>query len=220
MKLHFSDEKFPGILISFCGIDGSGKTTQIEMLTSWLEQKRYMVTNTFQPTKTVRELALFRQFVDSDKHEGLEYRSLSLITVSDRLQHSRQFILPKLMNSEIVITDRYFFSALANLWARGYKNDKWIFEIASFIPKPDIAFFMDTNFDTSLKRVRSRPNEKEKFIDIEFDKKLYENMMQIGKDSDGVFLKGENAIDEIHKTVILYISDILNRKLTNNLGGN
>ena len=216
MKLKFSNERFPGILISFCGIDGSGKTTQIEILTSWLKQKGHSVSNTFQPTKTVRELALFRQFVDSDNHEGLEYRSLSLITVSDRLQHSRHYILPRLLKSEIVITDRYFFSALANLWSRGYKNDKWIYEIATFIPKPDIAFFMDTSFDVSLKRVRSRSNEKNKFIDIEFDRKLCDNIIQIGKESNGVFLDGESAIDEIHDKVISHVSDIIDSKFTRN----
>ena len=215
MKLNFSDEIFPGILISFCGIDGSGKTTQIEMLSSWFKQKGYRLTKTFQPTKEVRESALFRQFVDSGEHDGLEYRSLSLITISDRLQHSRHFILPKLMNSEIVLTDRYYYSALANLWARGYKNDKWIYEIAGFIPKPDIAFFMDTDFDVSLQRVRNRPNEKERFIDVEFDNELCRNMKQIGKESNGVFLDGEDTIENIHEAVVLHVNHALSRKLVN-----
>ena len=212
MKLKFSDEVFPGILISFCGIDGSGKTTQIDMLSSWLAQKHYETTRTFQPTTAVRESALFRQFVDSNKHSGLEYRSLSLITVSDRLQHSRHFILPKLMNSEIVISDRYFYSALANLWTRGYKNDKWIYEISSYIPKPDLSFFIDTDFDISLQRVRKRPNEKEKFIDVDFNRSLCTNLMQIGKESDCIILNGEDTIENIHSVVISHLEHTLSHK--------
>lgn len=68
MKLEFSKEIFPSILISFCGIDGSGKTTQINCL------KNYIIDHglnepflTFQPIKEMRENFLFRKFVDGKR---------------------------------------------------------------------------------------------------------------------------------------------------------
>jgi len=157
--------------------------------------------------------------MDSSNHEGLEYRSLSLITVSDRLQHSRSFILPKLMNSEVVISDRYYYCALANLLSRGYMGDKWIYEIANFIPKPDVSFFIDINFDVAVNRVRNRTNEKSESIDEEFNKKLNENSICIGKSNDGVLLNGNDTINEIHNEVVYHVNKVVKRKLISQQGG-
>ena len=200
MRLDFSDEKFPGILICFCGLDGAGKTTQIEILKNRIIRDGYgEPTCTFQPTKEMRQNFLFRKFVDGKKsdYEAYEYRSLSLLTVSDRLQHSRHVILPQLLDGKIVISDRYFYTALINLRARGYKEDKWIYEIAKYIPKPDLTFFINVDFDEAMRRVRSREEEKDRYIHMKFHKKLWEEYQYISHKTDCIILDNKLCIEEM-----------------------
>ena len=63
---------------------------------------------------------------------------------------------------------------LANLCARGYERDRWIYEIAKqSIPAPDLAFFLDVPVETAVARVRQRPEEKDRYIDMELQNKLW-----------------------------------------------
>ena len=204
MRLEFSDEKFPGILISFCGLDGAGKTTQIEILRNHIINDGYDAPFcTFQPTKEMRQNFLFRKFVDGEKsdYEAYEYRSLNLLTVSDRLQHSRHVILPQLLDGKTVISDRYFYTALINLRARGYKQDRWIYEIAKYIPKPDLTFFINVDFDEAVRRVRSREEEKNRYIDMEFHKKLWEEYLYISQNTECIVLDNKLSIEEMATVV-------------------
>ena len=65
-------------------------------------------------------------------HYAYDYRSLSLLAASDRIQHCSRVIVPELKKGRLVISDRYFYSCLANLRARGYTEDRWIYEVADF----------------------------------------------------------------------------------------
>jgi dTMP kinase len=172
-EIKFNEESYPGLLIVFCGSDGSGKTTQIKKLEELIKSKKKSCVLTKQPTEMVRQSYLFDRYIHN--HDGgkeIEYRALSFVTVSDRIQHSLRFIKPALENGEVVISDRYYFSAIANLRARGYKQDEWIYEVATWLPKPDLAIFLDVPYDESLKRVRARPEEAKRYIDEEFERKL------------------------------------------------
>ena len=160
-----------GLLITFCGLDGCGKTTNLTKLKEELERE-YPVFLTKQPTNAVRNSEIFRTYMDYPDHSAFDYRSLSLLAASDRLQHGSKVIEPALRDGKIVISDRYFYSCLANLHARGFEKDEWIYEIAESIVKPDIAFFFDVPVETAVKRVRRRKKKKERYIDIELQYKL------------------------------------------------
>lgn len=94
--------------------------------------------------------------------DAYDYRSLSLLAASDRLQHVNKVIEPQMAQGKVVISDRYFYSCLANLRALGFENDQWIYEIAESVVKPDVAFFFDVPVETAVKRVRSRIEEKDR----------------------------------------------------------
>lgn len=158
--LHMYEHGTPGLLITFCGLDGCGKTTMIRRLTAFLQHAGIEPLLTKQPTNAVRQSEIFRTYMDSPEHAQYEYRSLSLLAASDRVQHANKLILPALRQKKIVISDRYFYSCVANLRARGYEKDRWINEISAYIPKPDIAFFLDTPVSAAVARVRRRPEEK------------------------------------------------------------
>lgn len=185
-----------GKLITFCGLDGSGKTTMIELL------KRDFVCPviTKQPTKAVRQSEIFRNYMDCAEHEGFEYRSLSLLAASDRIQHSNQVILPELEKGKIVISDRYYYSCLANLRARGYVQDQWIYEIASFLPEPDLAVFVDVPVNVAIRRVRGRENEKDSYIDIALQEQLREEYLSIAAVCNGLVIDGTaNRMDNLER---------------------
>ena len=171
MKLEMLNNEFEGKLITFCGLDGCGKTTQIRRLVKWLEDNGYKVYLTKQPTDFVRESEIFRTYMDSPEHEDYDYRALSLLCASDRVQHSNRVISQKLKEGYIVISDRYFYSCLANLIARGFNKDMWIYEIAKSIRKPDVSFFLNVPVEDAIARVRARPEEKDRYIDIGLQKK-------------------------------------------------
>lgn len=199
-KLNMRPNETNGVLITFCGLDGCGKTTMIRKLMADLE-KEYPIFLTKQPTDFVRQSAIFRTYMDSPNHNDFDYRSLSLLAASDRIQHSNKVIEPEMEKGNIVLSDRYFYSCLANLRARGFKADQWIYEIAESIVKPDIAFFFDVPVEKAVSRVRSREAEKNRYIDMDLQYKLHEEYRKICEMNDGILVSTELSVEESYKTV-------------------
>lgn len=206
--LDMKANRAPGYLFTFCGLDGCGKTTMLNKLKEDLEG-RYQVILTKQPTNSVRESAIFRTYMDSPNHEEYDYRSLSLLAASDRVQHANKVIEPELKRGNIVISDRYFYSCLANLRARGFVQDKWIYEIAESIVKPDIAFFFDVPVELAVKRVRSREEEKNRYIDMDLQHKLRSEYLAICKANNGVLVSTEKPIEDSYAIVKQAVERVL-----------
>ena len=199
-SLNMEKNNTKGFLFTFCGLDGCGKTTMLTRLKKELE-KEHSVFLTKQPTDAVRNSDIFRTYTDTPNHDAYDYRSLSLLAASDRLQHCNKVIKPQMQSGEIVISDRYFYSCLANLRARGFKNDAWIYEIAKSIVKPDIAFFFDVSVETAIKRVRSRAAEKDRYIDIDLQYKLRSEYISICKANGGILISTEKPIEDCYDIV-------------------
>ncbi len=209
IKLDMRPNRTRGKLITFCGLDGCGKTTMLNRLRADLEKEQYKVSVTKQPTDFVRNSRIFRTYMDSPNHDEYDYRSLSLLAASDRLQHTNKIIEPMLESGQIVLSDRYFYSCLANLMARGYRDDKWIYEVAQSVIEPDAAFFFDLPVPEAIERVRKRPAEKYRFIDIELQYRLREEYIQICKLNNGVFVATDVPEDESYKIVINKVREVL-----------
>ena len=199
-KLKMKQNNTKGALITFCGLDGCGKTTMINRLMAEIE-KENRIFLTKQPTNFVRNSDIFRTYMDSPNHEAYDYRSLSLLAASDRLQHTNKEIEPAMEQGKIVLCDRYFYSCLSNLRARGFKQDKWIYEIAESVIKPDISFFFDVPVETAVKRVRSRAEEKDRYIDMDLQYKLRDEYIAICKANNGVLISTEMSVNESYAIV-------------------
>lgn len=180
-KLQLKEHNYSGKLITFCGLDGCGKTTMIQKLQQYFAGRGLDTEITKQPTSAMRQNAIFRNFMDCPVHDGYAYRSLSLMAAADRIQHGVSVIEPMLKAGKIVISDRYFYSCLANLCARGYEQDQWIYEIAQSIVAPDISFFLDVDVETAVHRVRRRAEEKDRYIDMQLQYRLRAYYLQIAK---------------------------------------
>ena len=207
-KLDMKRNENSGFLITFCGLDGCGKTTMMKRLIADLE-KEYDIFVTKQPTNAVRNSEIFRTYMDCPNHDAFVYRSLSLLAASDRLQHVSKIIEPQMKEGKIVLSDRYFYSCLSNLRARGYEKDHWIYEIAKWIIKPDIAFFFDLPVDVAVSRVRSRPEEKNRYIDMELQYKLRKEYIDICNANNGILISTLNDEDKCYAIVKNTVKEML-----------
>ena len=202
---------YPGYLITFCGLDGCGKTTMIHWLKSYLEGQGRQVFLTKQPTPFVRESAIFRTYMDEENHSAYDYRSLSLLAASDRVQHCNRVIVPELEKGNVVISDRYFYSCLANLRARGFAEDRWIYEVAGFIPKPDLALFIDVEVEEAVRRVRSREEERDRYIDMPLQYRLREEYLDIADAVGGAVMSGQQPVQEEKAALRRLIDEVFSR---------
>ena len=208
MKLKFKKTTYIGKLIIFCGLDGSGKTTLLNMLDEYLKTKDISAILTKQPTDAFRKSEIFRTYMDMEDHNAYDYRALSLSAAGDRIQHTSKFIEPLLEKGEYVISDRYFYSCLANHRARGY-NDPWIYQVSEYIQKPDCAFFIDIDVETAMKRTRERAAEKYKYIDIDLQHKLREEYLQIAGEYGGIILSSNESVEKCFETIVKNTDPIL-----------
>ncbi len=209
--LNFYEHRKPGKLITFCGLDGCGKSTMLYKLWNYLHSKGYDISLTKQPTDFVRKSAIFRTYMDSPVHDHYDYRSLSLLAASDRVQHTNRVIIPDLEDGKIVLSDRYFYSCLANLRARGYESDEWIYEVATFLAKPDLAIFLDVSVDTAVERVRKRSDEKERYIDMDLQYKLREQYQIIAKENQCLLISSEMSEEETWTAIQNAVDNLFTR---------
>ena len=205
MKPHHTEGK----LITFCGLDGCGKSSMIKMMTEAFKEHGIEFIVTKQPTDAMRNTEIFRTFMDCPDNSAYEYRSLSLMAAADRIQHANKIILPALKKGKTVICDRYFYSCLANLRARGYVNDEWIYEISESIPKPDAALFLDVPVETAVGRVRMRPSEKDRYIDMPLQYILRNEYMEICTANQGILVKSDTDVEHTFDAVKRYLCEIL-----------
>ena len=206
--LNMRQNETPGFLITFCGLDGCGKTTMMKRLIADLE-KKHDIFVTKQPTNAVRNSEIFRTYMDCPDHDAFDYRSLSLLAASDRLQHVNKVIEPKMNQGKIVLSDRYFYSCLSNLRARGFEDDEWIYEIAESVIKPNIAFFFDVPVEEAVARVRRRPEEKNRYIDMELQYKLRREYVDICTANSGILISTMQPEDECYDIVKNAVKEML-----------
>ncbi len=141
-----------GVLIVFEGIDGTGKSTQLELLAKALREKGYPVVSTREPTdgpygKKIRNLYVNRNGVS--RKEELE------LFLADRREHVENLLLPALGDGKIVLCDRYYLSTIAYQGAAGFDLDE-IMRMNSFAPQPDLALIFQATPATSIERITKK----------------------------------------------------------------
>jgi dTMP kinase len=133
-----------GLFITFEGLDGSGKSTQLRMLASELRLRGMEVTSTREPGGTMLGRKLREVFLESD--DVIDPLAELLLFAADRAQHVRKLIRPALEKGQIVFSDRFADSTIAYQGAgRGFpeKLIKQIVKIATDGLKPDLTIFFD-----------------------------------------------------------------------------
>lgn len=183
MKLRLRNNKYKGNLIVFEGTDGAGKTTLIHLTTDYLNelQGNATVLVVKQPTDLSRKTKLFQKMMYCEDHKDIDYRAVQLLTMSDRIQHGFEIIEPALRSGKTVICDRYIYTSLANMLARGYTKERWFFEAANNLLEPTIVFLAHASPKKAIMRIKSRPEECNRYLDEGLLTKVSNEFLKMAK---------------------------------------
>ena len=174
-----------GKFIVFEGIDGAGKTTQINQLSKWLNETDFIPQNnqliiTREPGGTKLGQAIRSLLLDTDTSKGTNIDSITelLLYAADRSKHVNEIIRPSLEKGDWVISDRFCGSTLA-YQGYGRKLDinliKNLETISTQEISPDITFLLEIPVDESIKRRKSRKEDR-----IEKEGKEFLNHVSFG----------------------------------------
>jgi dTMP kinase len=141
-------DEIRGKLIAVEGLDGSGKSTQINLLKRWLELEGTKVFFTEWNSSALVKKATSR----GKKRQLLTPTTFSLIHCTDFADRYERQILPLLHAGYIVLADRYMYTAFARDTVRGCDRD-WIRKMYSFARPPDITLFFNVPLEVALGRI-------------------------------------------------------------------
>jgi dTMP kinase len=146
------------MFITFEGIEGSGKTTQIKRLVSMLQIKGYDCVLTREPGATEIGKKIRAILLDSNHTAMLPITEL-LLYEADRAQHVREVIEPALAAKKVVFSDRFFdATTVYQGYARGYdlKAIEQVHRMVLGLLKPDLTIVLDLPVDLGLERAWER----------------------------------------------------------------
>lgn len=187
--LNFSKKhNYPGILICVEGIDGSGKSTQIELLYDWLKSKeRDVILTRWNSSELISKTTK-----KAKKKNLLSGRTFSLLHAVDFADRLERTIKPALKAGFIVLADRYVYTAFARDVARNVDSN-WVRNLYDFAIKPDITFYFDVSAQESLDRICL--NRQPGFYEAGMDMKLSNNPYKS-------YVKFQNKISEQYKKIV------------------
>lgn len=199
-----------GLFITFEGVDGCGKTTQINLLSEYLQKQGYEVLLTREPGgkglgEKLREILLNYDGEVSDRCE-------SFLFLADRAQHIDIIVNPAVQQGKIVLCDRHTDSTVAYQgYGRGLDIETInnLNSIATNGMKPDLTFIFDIDTETSMKRVGKNQDRMES-AGIEFQTKVRNGYLEIAKQEPErvKVIDATKSIEEIHEDVLKYIKNL------------
>jgi len=198
-KKYMKKNPYLGKFIVFEGLDGSGQTTQVNLLKEFLARKGFKVISTKEPTLDSRAGKKIRKVLD--KELAVSAKKLQGLFAKDRAKHLKKIIIPNLKSGKVVISDRYLFSSLAYGAADGVDLDYLISLNKKFL-EPDLTIFLKTSPRVCVERIKKR-GEKitlfEKERQLEKVWKIFEKLSK--KFRNIVVLDGEKSIKEIQENI-------------------
>lgn len=147
----------PGALIVVEGIDGSGSTTQSEMLLQWLRRVGVPATATSEPSRGPIGRVLRRHLGRQVELGGPEAEALAF--AADRMDHVVSEVVPALARGVTVVADRYYLSSLA-YQALGCDLE-WLRRVNQFAMRPDLTVFLSVTVDVGMTRFSGRATREQ-----------------------------------------------------------
>lgn len=174
--------------IVFEGIDGTGKTTQIQLLKEWLEANGFVVETLVEPTDSEVGKLIRRILQRPDANDEDVQRVLALLFAADRM-----FIMDKLNDdSKIIISDRSFISSLA------YQEPiDWVEEINKYAKRPDLLILLDLDVKKSV----ARTSGKDTFENEEFLTGVRDNYLDLVKNYEHQIIDANNGVNKVSSDI-------------------
>ncbi len=196
-----------GIFIVFEGIDGSGKSTQIQNISKRLKAQNLKLYTTFEPTDGPVGSLIRQMLTGKIKTDQRTIASLFAADRTDHLTNQKNGIKQKIDQGEMVLCDRYYFSSYA--YHAQYIDLDWVIHINSLnaeILKPDLTIFIDVDPDICIERIKQSRSQFEMYEKIDVMKKVRANYFKafdILKDKEQiVVINGNTSLDKVEDAIL------------------
>ena len=188
-----------GIFITFEGIDGSGKTTQIELLNSFLKQSGFDVVLTREPGGTDIGDKIRKILLDS-KNIQMSYRAETLLFLASRAELVSKVIQPSLNQGKIIICDRFFDSTIAYQGIARQLGAEKILDMSLWATEniiPDLTFLLSIDVWKCENRIKNGKKKKDRIEkeEIDFKSKIQEGYMQLAGKNKERFVIVDGCLD-------------------------
>ena len=196
-----------GIFITFEGIEGCGKTTQIKLLDKFLKRRGFKTVLTREPGGTKLSNKIRKILLTKGAEKPGDLTELFLF-FADRAQHITNVIKPALAAKKIVLCDRFSDSTFAY---QGYANNvdlkliKNLNNIATDRIKPDLTFVLDIDPKAGLARAKKRSKlDRFEAKKIDYHKKVRKGFVQLAKNEKKriKLIDGSKSINQIHAHIL------------------
>jgi len=210
----------PGLLIAAEGCDGGGKTTQVGLLVTHLRAAGRLVTLTHWGGSEIVGPAISH----GKRLRILQPRANSLLHAADFADRYERIIAPALARGEIVVCDRYLYTALARDTARGLEK-AWVARLYTDARTPDLTLFIDTPPTVALARIvagrehvgfyeaamdlADAPTRAEGFL--KFQSKVRSGYKRLAKAHHFVVLDGLQRPDELATAIWALVDPLVQR---------
>jgi dTMP kinase len=212
----------PGFFLTFEGLDGSGKSTQMRKLAKHLEAQGHAVTMTRQPGGT-RIGDRIRALLLDSKTEALAPMTELGLMFSDRAQGIAEVIRPALKAGRVVLCDRYTDSSEAYQGGGRQLGSEVILRLHRTMCgglDPDLTILLLAGFNRSLHRARRRNNRTSRSgqdegrfesEDVAFHRRVYDKYHEIAarEPKRVVVIEGDGSIEAIHRQIV----DVVDERL-------
>ena len=198
--------KKKGFFITFEGIDGSGKSTQIRKLAKFLEDNGFDIIITREPGGSVGGEEIRNLLLQGEVDRWSAETEILLFTAARR-DHLERIILPALQDGKIVICDRFTDSTRMYQGMRGPKLRDLVDKLTTEVINcdPDLTIIIDIDPEISLERAKSRKTAEERFEDfgIDLQKKMRRGFLDLSKEFSSriAVVNGQQSVDELAKEI-------------------
>ena len=198
--------KKKGFFITFEGIDGSGKSTQIQKLAKFLEDNGFDIIITREPGGSVGGEEIRNLLLQGEVDRWSAETEILLFTAARR-DHLERIILPALQDGKIVICDRFTDSTRMYQGMRGPKLRDLVDSLTDEVINcdPDLTIIIDIDPEISLRRAKSRETAEERFEDfgVDLQKKMRKGFIDLSKEFNFRIkvVNGQQSVDDLAKEI-------------------
>jgi len=199
---------YPGKFIVLEGLDGSGKSAQVDLVIKFLQDSGKEVVVTKEPTMDSEAGRKIKQVLR--KEIIVEPLELQKLYVQDRREHLQNKVIPALKAGKYVVSSRYAFSTFAYGYSSGL-DVKLLVDLNKEFLLPDLTIIVDVDPESCIKRIESRGEPKEFFEELgkltkvnEIYKKTPQMFPALGGSASGgeiVLVDGRKSISEVFENI-------------------
>jgi len=202
-----------GIFITLEGCDGSGKTTQVDLLKKKLKELKITCLVTREPGGTPISEKV-RSIILDEQNNSMVWRTEALLYAASRAQLIGETIVPSLNNDIHVICDRYVDSTLAYQgYGRGLNIDDLIAvnDFATKCLKPHLTILLDIKPEEAIQRFSRRNTDRLEKEELSFHQRVREGYLEMAhKEPDRfIIIDAQKSIREVHEEIIINVLSTL-----------